>query len=182
MDNTAAVNLYLVGFAGSGKSTVGRQVARELGLEFIDSDHAIETAQGRPVTEIFAEQGEPAFRALEREFVERGHPARGCVVACGGGLIVPEGVLELLQARGVVVCLHASVETILARTARTTHRPLFQGEDKEARVRALFEQREAVYRRAGTMILTDHRVLRDIVSHVERVYRHESQDWASRHA
>ncbi len=182
MNPAEAVNLYLVGFAGSGKSTVGRQVARALGLRFIDSDHAIEEAQGRPVSEIFSAQGEPAFRQLERDFIERGHPARGCVVACGGGLVVPEGMLELLQSRGVVICLHASPETILSRTSHTTHRPLFQGEDREQRVRELYERRAAVYQRTGTMVLTDRRPLRDIVQHVERVYAREAREWAARHA
>jgi shikimate kinase len=182
MKPAEAVNLYLVGFAGTGKSTVGRQVSRALGMEFIDSDHAIEEAKGRPVSEIFATEGEPAFRQLEREFIERGHPARGSVVACGGGLVVPEGMLELLHARGVVICLHASLETIMARTSHTHHRPLFQGEEREQRVRELYARREAVYQRTGTMILTDRRPLRDIVMHVERVYAREARDWLHRHA
>src|SRR5690606_32241654 len=67
-------NLYLVGFMGTGKSTVGRLVARQIGFEFVDSDHEIERLQGKPVSQIFAEQGETAFRAMEREFIERGHP------------------------------------------------------------------------------------------------------------
>jgi len=181
MNSPADVNLYLVGFAGTGKSTIGRQVARGLGLQFIDSDHAIEERQGRPVSEIFAQLGEDTFRRLEREFVEGGHPPRGCVVACGGGLVVPEGMIALLQARGLVVCLHASVETILARTAQATHRPLFQGESREQRVRELYARREPVYRRCGTMVLTDHRPLRDIVDHVGRVYEREVREWAAAH-
>ena len=181
MGTPHTVNLYLVGFAGSGKSTVGRNVARELALEFIDSDHAIEQKQGQPVSEIFAQRGEPAFRALEREFIAGGHPASGCVVACGGGLVVPEGMLPLLHERGVVICLHASLETIIARTGHTNHRPLFQGEDREQRVRALYAEREPIYQRTGTIILTDRRPLRDIVAHVERVYEMEARDWAARH-
>ena len=180
MASLPTVNLYLVGFAGTGKSTVGRNVARALNLEFVDSDQAIEQAQGRPVAAIFAEQGEPAFRALEREFVERGHPAQGCVVSCGGGLVVPEGMPALLQARGVVVCLHASLETILARTGQAEHRPLFQGEDREQRVRALYTQREPIYQRTGTMVLTDQRPLRDTVAHVVRVYQREAREWTAR--
>jgi shikimate kinase len=175
-----ATNLYLVGFAGSGKSTVGRQAAQQLHFQLLDSDHEIERLRGRPVTQIFAEDGETAFRGLERQFIESGHPAQGCVVSCGGGLVVPEGMLELLQSRGVVICLHASIETIIARTAHATHRPLFQGENHEQRVRELYAQREAIYRRTGTTVLTDHRPLRDIVSHVLRVYQREAREWASR--
>lgn len=167
-------NLYLVGFMGTGKSTVGRLVARQMGFEFVDSDHEIERRQGRPVSQIFAEQGEPAFRALEREFIEQGHPARRCVVSCGGGLIVPPGMLELLRGRGVVICLHAPIETILQRTMHATHRPLLAVENPEQRLRELFAQREALYRRAGTMVLTDKRPMREIAAHVLRLYRQEA--------
>lgn len=167
-------NLYLVGFMGTGKSTVGRLVARQLGFEFIDSDQEIERRQGRPVSQIFAEQGEAAFRAMEREFIEAGHPAQRCVVSCGGGLVVPPGMLELLRRRGVIVCLHAPLETILQRTRHSTHRPLLAVENPEQRIRELYAQREPVYRQAGTMVLTDKRPLREIAAHVLRIYRQEA--------
>ena len=176
MGTSHSVNLYLVGFAGSGKSTVGRAVARELGLTIVDSDHAIEQKQGRPV-----EQGEAACRGMEREFIEHGHPADGCVVACGGGLVVPDGMPALLRQRGVVLCLHASLEGILARTHQTNHRPLFRGDDREERIRSLYAGRAPIYQRAGTMVLTDHRPLRDIALHVGRVYEREAREWAARH-
>jgi shikimate kinase len=167
-------NLYLVGFMGTGKSTVGRQVAKQLDFRFLDSDHEIERVAGKAVSRIFAEDGEPRFRELEREFIERGHPADRCVVACGGGLVVPAGMLELLRRRGVVICMHAPIETIIQRTMHTNHRPLLQVDDREQRLRDLYAQREAIYRRTGTMVLTDRRPLREIVGHVMRVYRLES--------
>jgi shikimate kinase len=167
-------NLYLVGFMGTGKSTVGRQVARQLGFQFLDSDHEIERGQGKAVSKIFAEEGEPRFRALERTFVEEGHPANRCVIACGGGLVVPPGMLELLHSRGIVICLHAPIETILKRTMHTNHRPLLQVENPEQRLRDLYAAREAIYRRTGTMVLTDSRPLREIAGHVLRVYRLEA--------
>ena len=167
-------NLYLVGFMGTGKSTVGRQVARQMGFEFLDSDHEIERRQGKPVSQIFAAEGEARFRALEREFIEQGHPEKKCVVSCGGGLVVPSGMLELLRRRGVVICMHAPIETILKRTLHATHRPLLQVEDPERRLRELYAQREELYRRTGTMVLTDKRPLREIAIHVLRVYRQEA--------
>jgi shikimate kinase len=176
------VNLYLVGFMGTGKTTVGRAVAQKLNFELLDSDHEIERLQGRPIAEFFAQEGEAAFRVLERQFIENGHPTKRQVVACGGGLIVPPGMLELLQTRGVVMCLHASLETILRRTQGNKNRPLLNVEDPEERIRTLFGQREAIYRRAGTMILTDGRQLTDIVNHVLRVYRREAMDWNRTHA
>jgi shikimate kinase len=175
--NAADVNLYLVGFMGTGKTTVGRAVAHKLGFALLDSDHEIERQQARSIPEIFAQEGEPAFRAMEREFVERGHPAERTVVSCGGGLVVQPGMLELLQTKGVVVCLHASVETILERTARNQGRPLLAVENPEERIRTLFTQREPVYKRAGTVILTDSRPLHDIVGHVLRAWRRDAGDF-----
>ena len=175
-------NLYLVGFTGTGKSTAGRSVAQQLGYQFLDSDHEIERLNGRTIAQIFAESGEPAFRVMEKKFILEQHPARGCVVACGGGLIVPEGMLELLHARGVVVCLHANLETVIERTARSVHRPLVSGEDRETKVRELYARREALYRRAGTMVLTDQRSIREITPHVLRVFQREARDWAAKHS
>lgn len=167
-------NLYLVGFMGTGKSTVGRQVAKQLGFQFLDSDHEIERGQGKPIARIFADEGEERFRILEREFIEQGHAAEQCVVACGGGLVVPPGMLELLRGHGIVICLHASIETILQRTMAANHRPLFEVENREQRARELYVQREEIYRRTGTVVLTDGRPLREIVAHVLRVYRQEA--------
>jgi shikimate kinase len=176
--NAADVNLYLVGFMGTGKSTVGRAVAQRLGFEALDSDHEIERVAGKGIPEIFASEGEAAFRAHEREFVLHGHPAVRTLVACGGGLIVPPGMLELLRARGVVICLHASLETILDRTSRHRNRPLLNVENPEERVRALYAEREPIYKRAGAVILTDSRPLSDIVAHVVRTWRREAADFA----
>jgi shikimate kinase len=174
----ADVNLYLVGFMGTGKSTVGRAIAHKTGFNVLDSDHEIERAQGKSIPDIFAAQGEPAFRALERDFIERGHPAERTVVACGGGLVVQPGMLELLQSRGVVICLHASLETILARTARHRNRPLLAVENPEERIRTLYAAREPVYRRSGTLILTDGRPLHEIVAHVMRAWKRDAADFA----
>ena len=175
------VNLYLVGFMGTGKTTVGRAVATRLGFEPLDSDHEIEREMGRTVAQIFAREGEAEFRALERKFIERGHPDRGVVVACGGGLVVQPGMLELLRSKGVVICLHANPDTILQRTAQARTRPLLNVENPETRIRQLFAEREETYKRAGTVILTDFRPLHDVVMHVLRAYRREAREWERTH-
>lgn len=163
---------------GVGKSTVGRAAAHKLGYAFLDSDHEIEANAKRSIADIFAKEGEPAFRALEKQFIETGHPAEGQVVACGGGLIVQPGMLELVRSKGVIICLHASLETILQRVAGSKHRPLAAaGDDQEARMRALFEKRDPIYRQAGVTVLTDSRPFQDIVAHVLRTFRREAPDW-----
>jgi shikimate kinase len=168
---------------GTGKTTVGRVVAHRLGFKCVDSDHEIERRAGKAVAEIFASEGEPVFRRLEHEFIESGHADERLVVACGGGLVVQPGMLELLATKGVVICLHASIDTILARTGRHAKtRPLLDVEDPNARARALYAEREAIYRSAGTVILTDSRPLNEIASHVVRVWRRESGDFARGHA
>ena len=100
--NAMDVNLYLVGFMGTGKSTVGRAVAHKLGFHMVDSDHEIEREQGKTIPEIFAQDGEAAFRAMERVFIESGHPAERTVVSCGGGLVVQPGMLALLKSKGLI--------------------------------------------------------------------------------
>ncbi|HOD46067.1 MAG TPA: shikimate kinase [Opitutaceae bacterium] len=178
---TPNVNLYLVGFMGVGKTTVGRIVAQRLGYRLLDSDHEIERLTGKSIPDIFAQDGESTFRLRERAFIAEGHPTEGCVVACGGGLIVQPGMLELVQQRGVLICLHASLETILQRTSGSRSRPLLNVEDPAERIRTLFAQREPVYRRAGTMILTDGRPLLDVTAHVMRAYRREAFEWEQAH-
>jgi shikimate kinase len=175
--NMPDVNIYLVGFMGTGKTTIGRVVAQKLNFELLDSDHEIESSKGKTIPEIFEKEGEPAFRAMERAFIASGHPALRTVVACGGGLVVQPGMLELLKTKGVVICLHASVETILKRTQGNPNRPLLNVEDQMGRIRALYTAREPIYRRSGTLILTDGRPLHDIVAHLIRIYRREAGDF-----
>ena len=174
-------NLYLVGFMGTGKTTIGRAIGQRLRMTVIDSDHEIERIAGQPVATLFAEQGEAAFRRMERTFIETGHPESGQIVACGGGLIVPEGMLDLLRRKGVVICLHASLETILRRTQGQKLRPLLNVEDVETRLRTLYAAREPLYRSAGSMILTDARPLGDIVNHVLRSYQRDAAEWLRQH-
>lgn len=175
------VNIYLVGFMGTGKTTIGRVLAQKLGFQLFDSDHEIERQKAKTIPQIFADEGEAAFRELERDFIENGHPARRSVVACGGGLVVQPGMLERLSSKGVVVCLHASLETVLKRTQGNRNRPLLDVEDPMERIRILYTAREHIYRKSGTLILTDGRPMLDVVAHVLRIYRREALDFQRVH-
>ena len=164
-------NLYLVGFMGVGKSAIGRRVAKELGFRFLDSDHEIEASMGKTIPQIFESEGEARFRQCEREFIESGHPETGCVISCGGGLVVQPGMKERLKSKGVVICLFASVETIIERTSRNGNRPLLNVENPEQRVRELLAQREPIYMESGACITTDGRTIPEGVRHMTRTYK-----------
>ena len=170
-------NLYIVGFMGVGKSAIGRKVARKLRYRFIDSDQMIEKKAGVKIAEIFAGEGEPAFRKMERDFVESGHPEEGCVVSCGGGLVVQEGMSERLKEKGVVVCLFASPECIVERTGRNANRPLLNVADPEKRVRELLAEREPIYMNAGACITTEGRSMLEVVRHVVRTYKAAAKEF-----
>lgn len=174
------VNLYLVGFMATGKSTVGRVLASRLGYDFLDSDNRIEQEVGLAVPQIFEREGEAAFRRYERRFVESGHPSNHCVVACGGGLVTQPGMIELLKKKGVVICLYATTETILERTRGNRNRPLLEVEDPARRIQDLLKEREPFYRQAGTLVLTDNRTLGDVVEHLKRIYLREARDFEER--
>ena len=178
--NEGKPNLYLVGFMGTGKSAVGRSVAQRLGYEFIDSDHEIERIEGRSIPEIFENDGEAAFRKMERTFVESGHAASRKVVSCGGGLVVQPGMLELVKSKGPVVCLLASPETIFERTSKSGNRPLLKSGDPLTRIRELLAEREPMYRKAGTEVLTDGRSINDIAAHVVRIYKRDFRSFGSK--
>lgn len=155
---------------GVGKSAIGRRLAREMGYEYLDSDDVIEKKTGKRIPEIFATEGEARFRKYERAFIESGHPAQRCVVSCGGGLVVQSGMSELLKTKGVVICLFASVESIIERTSRNQNRPLLNVENPAERVRQLLLEREPIYMNSGACISTERRSIVEIVRHVKRTY------------
>ncbi len=143
--------ICLTGFMGSGKTTVGRMLARQLGWHFVDLDTRIEEASQLKIPAIFERLGEPAFRqmeheALEASFGEALENGRSTVIALGGGTMAQPQSLALLRSRGcVLVWLECPLEELLARCATMTNRPLFRD---EASFRALYEQRRPFYEQA----------------------------------
>lgn len=168
-------NLLLAGFMGTGKSALGRQLAKRWRRPFVDTDEVVEHLAGMTIPEIFEKHGEARFRELEREVVTGHLPASGAVIACGGGLVIPEGMAELVRSKGVVICLFASVETILRRTAGNSRRPLLKAGDLEERIRQLMRDREQAYLRAGVAVYTDGRSLQQLCDIVTRVYDREAR-------
>ncbi len=155
---------------GTGKSTVGRKVATLLKYQFIDSDLAIEKKENATVKDIFSEKGEPYFREQEKVFVEEGHPRSGCVVSCGGGLVVAEGMIERLKKIGVVVCLHASAESIFKRLEGDASRPLLNTANPASKIKELLDLRLPYYQKANVGIHTDGRSVQALANNVVRYY------------
>jgi len=164
-------NLALVGFMGTGKSTVGRQLADDLDFEFVDTDELIESRTGRPISEIFAQNGEAVFRQLESQLVNELASKEKLVISTGGGLIVNPVNLASLKAHSLVVCLWASPDAIWQRVRSQTHRPLLATPEPLDKIRALLAEREPHYRQADVLVNTERRSVRDVALHVLHQFR-----------
>ncbi len=141
-------NIVLIGFMGSGKSTVGRELHHRLGYPLTDMDHLIEETMGKKITEIFKEEGETAFRDFETlqlvEIAKRTETRH--IISTGGGIVIRPDNRALLRQLGYVVWLHATEEVIYQRTARNRDRPLLNHPDARGRIAALLADREPWYR------------------------------------
>ena len=141
----SAPNLVLVGPTGTGKTSIGTRLAARFGLRFADADEAIEARAGMPVSDIFAREGEPRFRAFERDALAELLAGHGQVIATGGGGVLDAATRELIRTRGFVVWLHVDVATQLARLAGDATRPLLQHPDRAATLEAMSAARTPLY-------------------------------------
>jgi shikimate kinase len=159
-------NLALVGFMGTGKSTIGRLVAEQIQFGFVDTDAWIEERLGRSISDIFAREGEAAFRQYEKQAVKALARQRNLVIAAGGGLVADPANMASLKAHALVIWLVASPETIWERVQTQTHRPLLQGPDPLAKIRALLEAREPSYRQADVFVHSGLRCPKEVAQQV----------------
>jgi shikimate kinase len=137
-------NIILTGFMGTGKTATGLVLARRTGMELVDMDALIEKRQGKTIPEIFAQDGEPAFRVLERDLVKELFKRSGLIISTGGGIVLNPGNIADFEKTGLVVCLKASPETIFQRLEKDASRPLLSG-DKKGQISALLEKRKPLY-------------------------------------
>jgi len=157
-------NIFLVGPMGSGKTTIGRQLAKVLDREFIDSDHEISRRTGADIPWIFDIEGEAGFRERERMVIEDLTRRQGIVLATGGGAILDAGNRKCLASRGMTVYLSASIEQLFMRTAKDRNRPLLQTDDPRARLEELMLIRDPLYREVADLVVdTDDRSVRATV-------------------
>lgn len=166
-----APKAVLVGLPGSGKSTIGRRLAKALDVELLDTDAAIETQTGRSITDIFATGGEPEFRRIEEQVVRAALADHDGVLSLGGGAVTTAGVREALAGH-TVVFLEITADEGVRRTGGNTARPLLAGEDRAEKFRALMANRIPLYRRVATIRVNTNRrnpgaVVRYIVSRLE---------------
>ena len=151
---------------GTGKSTIGRLVAEQIQFGFVDTDAWIEERLGRSISDIFAGEGEAAFRQYEKQALEGLARQRNLVIAAGGGLVVDPANMASLKAHALVVWMVASPETIWERVQTQTHRPLLQGPDAEAKIRALLEAREPSYRLADVFVHSGLRAPKEVAQQI----------------
>jgi shikimate kinase len=164
-------NLALIGFMGTGKTSVGRLVSEQLHFEFVDTDDLIQLHTGRTISDIFSKDGEPAFRALERKVVCELAASAQKVIATGGGLPANADHLATLKTYALVVCLWASPEKIWERVRNQSHRPLLHDPDPQRKIRELLEQRAPFYRQADVLINTDLRSAREVAQQITLQYK-----------
>lgn len=147
-------NVFLIGPMGAGKTTIGKQLAQALHLEFIDSDQEIEARTGAPIDWIFDIEGEAGFRVREKDVIAELSQRQGVVLATGGGAIADPENRTFLAGRGIVVYLETSIEQQLERTRRDKRRPLLQGnDDPEATLIELHKERDELYREIADIIV-----------------------------
>ncbi len=146
-------SVFLVGLMGAGKTTVGRLLAKRLKALFVDTDHEIASVTGVSIPTIFEIEGEVGFRRRETEAIERLSRNEDIVLATGGGAVLDPVNRQILKSRGKVIYLAATPETLFERTRRDSGRPLLQVEDRLARLRELYQQRDPLYREVAHIIV-----------------------------
>ena len=159
-------NLILIGPMGSGKTTVGKQLAKRTRMDFVDSDHMIEERCGVSISTIFDIEGEDGFRKRETKMLSELCDRNGVVLATGGGAVVSEENRILLR-KGFVVYLKTSIETQLARTQKNQNRPLLENVDAETKLQELMEERGKLYEQeADLIVMSGERIVSKVVDEI----------------
>lgn len=164
-------NIILIGYMGSGKSTVGRKAAKAVDYNFLDTDALIEEEEGMSIAKLFEEQGEPYFREKETETIKRLlEKPKGNIIATGGGLPMREGNAALLKQLGTVIYLKAETETLVRRLSGDTVRPLLQNVDLQEKIETMLSIRGPVYEACADVVLqTDNMSFYEIICRIEKI-------------
>jgi len=158
-------NIFLIGPMGAGKTTMGRQIAKRLHMDFEDSDHAIEAHTGADIPLIFEKEGEEGFRKREIAVIDELTQLKHLVLATGGGAILAEENRQHLKNRGIVIYLHSDIKYLIDRTRHDKNRPLLQTADPAAKLRELMIIREPLYRQTADIIInTGQQSIKTVIS------------------
>jgi len=162
-------NIVLLGFMGTGKSSVGRELADRLQLEFVDIDEDIVGKCGCSIPDLFEEKGEETFREIESDSIRYWSSRNSVVISCGGGAVTNPENLELLSENGTLICLTANADTVLARVGADTNRPLLKAPDRKERIQKLLEERAPLYEQIKHRVCTDNKTLDQVVDEVLKI-------------
>ena len=167
---------------GTGKSTVGKILARRLNRPWVDVDQRIEEAQKKKISEIFEKEGEGVFRRLEKEMIRRVADVPGQVITTGGGAVIDPDNLQALKKNGLLITLAASPETIFQRVKDSRHRPLLKGGDLMSELRRLLEQRQGSYAKADATFHTDGKTASQVAAEIADMLQKDEEfefgkDW-----
>ncbi len=160
-------NIVLIGFMGTGKSTVGKILARSIGYRQIDIDQFIEEKEKRKIADIFEKDGEAVFRKLEKEMILWASQEKSSVITTGGGAVLDPENTQALAANGHIVALTASPDTIYQRVRRSGHRPLLKTQDMLGEIRNLLQVRKPYYEKADVSFVTDRLKPMDTARQIE---------------
>ncbi len=160
-------NVILIGFMGSGKSSVGKVLANKLQRNFIDMDDEIEIGEAKSINDIFDEYGEERFRELETSYLEKLFTKKNKVISTGGGVVLKEENVDILKKIGTVIFLHTPYEALLNNLQGDLTRPLLQRADSKEVIKNLLEKREPIYFHAASMIIqTKDKSINDITDEI----------------
>ncbi|MFQ5953046.1 MAG: shikimate kinase [Candidatus Omnitrophota bacterium] len=162
-------NIVIVGFMGTGKTTVAKATAKNLGKEYVNTDDIIEQREGRSINEIFANDGEAYFRKVEKEIVKEVSLQSDQVIDAGGGIVLDEENMSNLRKKGTIICLWADPETIWERTKKYEHRPLLNVEDPKKKIKELLDYRRPFYEKADFHIDSNVDDVSAIVKEIKRI-------------
>ena len=155
-----------MGFMGTGKTAVGKELARFKKWQFMDLDDLIELREKRTITDIFTQEGEPYFRRIEKRALKEVAKEKKFVVACGGGIVIDKDNISIMKEIGMIICLTASAQVILERTSAYTHRPLLNVCQPKKQIELLLEIRAPYYALADKTIDTSKRSIKEVVDKI----------------
>ena len=160
------MNIYLVGFMGTGKTTVGRELAKKKKWQFVDLDELIQLKEKRLIADIFAKDKEPYFRRIEKQVLKSVTREKNIVFACGGGIVIDKENIRIMKNTGKIICLVASPEVILKRTSEYGHRPLLNTPDPKKQIELLLKLRAPYYALADETIDTSKLSVAQVVKKI----------------